>query len=143
MKAIRAFWKSNKPLRQVVGNTTASQLLPTVTHLVWRGKNCFGVTMRDIQYLLRDPFASKDISSRLALRYRGTTSEESTQVWTVVIMYFLQSHSQRCRLEKWIALWPFLMKQPFHSPLASRSISASLCRFYNNDPADPPTQRAC
>jgi adenine/guanine phosphoribosyltransferase-like PRPP-binding protein len=83
MKAIKGFWKSNKPLRQVVGKTTASQLLPTVTHLVWRGKNCFGVTMRDIQYLLRDPFASKDISSRLALRYRGTTSEESTQIGEV------------------------------------------------------------
>eukprot|EP00026_Physarum_polycephalum_P000286 Phypoly_transcript_00286.p1 GENE.Phypoly_transcript_00286~~Phypoly_transcript_00286.p1 ORF type:complete len:986 (+),score=197.30 Phypoly_transcript_00286:2431-5388(+) len=80
MRDIRAFAKGNKRLRQVVGKTTASALLPTMTNLVWKGKQCFGVTFRDLQFLLRDPAASKDISSRLALRYRGTNEEGSAQV---------------------------------------------------------------
>lgn len=75
MRNIRCFEKNGK-LKQVVGKTTASQLLPTVNYLVWKGKNCVGMTFRDIQYLLRDPVACRDLCTRLALRYRGTNTDE-------------------------------------------------------------------
>lgn len=41
-------------------------------HKVWKGKRVFGVAYRDIQPLLADPYATRDIVSRLAERHRAS-----------------------------------------------------------------------
>jgi len=59
-------------LRQVVGRHAASALVPPISHIVWKGKRCFGVTYRDIHPLLLDHVATRDIVNRLAERHRAS-----------------------------------------------------------------------
>jgi len=62
-------------LKQVVGCARALDLIPTMNNIIWKGKNCYGVVLRDVQYLLREPTATKDLAARLEQRYRGDSRE--------------------------------------------------------------------
>jgi len=70
MRSIRE--RGDAGLRQVVGRSYADMIIPTISHIIWKGKRCFGVTYRDIHGLLLNPCATRDIVTRLAERHRAS-----------------------------------------------------------------------
>lgn len=73
--------KKSRTLKQVVGDALAEELLCPMKSIMWQGKHCYGVTLRDLQFLMRNPKASRDITSRLASMFRGKRVHESGLVF--------------------------------------------------------------